>query len=87
MKGKFSASFSCALDVKVLLYEALSHLPCLLGLRGPTSWYLEAASACAIQTQCPSHDSIYLALPLLDQGTHLLKDRAQVSYEAGKNKS
>lgn len=38
-------------------------------------------------TQCPLSESIYLVFSLLDQGTHLLKDRAQVSYEPEKKKT
>lgn len=70
MKGKFSASFGWALNVEVLLYVALSQLPWLLGLRGPSSRFLEAVSACAIQASCPFHDPIYLGFPLVVQGTH-----------------
>ena len=86
MKGKFSESFGWALDVEVLLYGALSQLPWLLELRGPSSWFLEAVSARAIQAPCPFHDPIYLGFPLVVQGTHLLNDRGQVSYEAGNKK-
>ena len=86
-KGKFSKSLGCALDVDVLSCEALSQFPWLPGLREPPSRLLETVSAYAIMTQCPLSESIYLVFSHLDQGTHLLKDRAQVSYEPEKKKT